>query len=158
MSKTQKIFVVDDDPPMNTMICKFVESQGYQNVTGFFAVEEMIPNLSKKEGVIIIQDYDLPGMSGLECIKEIKPKFPKVEFIFLSGQRSIQIAIDAIKFGAFDYIIKDNFAKDNVGIKIKNLLRIKDLEKKRVFIQKLLIGLSLLLLLTVSLLLFTLKK
>jgi DNA-binding NtrC family response regulator len=158
VNKKHKIFVVDDDPPMNAMLCTFIESQGFKDVSGFFSVEEMRPKLSKKDSVIIIQDFELPGINGLDCIKTIKPAYPASEFIFLSGQRSIQVAIDAIKYGAFDYIIKDNFAKENVIIKIKNLLRIKELEKKRKITMILFAGLTIILLLALLILLFTYRK
>ena len=138
MKKKIKIFVVEDDPPLNSLICKFMKVHEFSDVTGFHSVEEMLPNLPKKKEVIIIQDYELPGLNGLDCIKMVKSKQKNVEFIFLSGQNSIQVALEAIKQGAFDYIQKDSFAKENVAIKIKNLLRIKKLEKTRLQIQGLL--------------------
>ena len=143
MNKNLQIIVVDDDPPMNALLCKFLGEQGFKNISSFFSVEEMLPNIPRKKPAIIIQDFDLPGMSGLDAIRKVKPAYPNIEFVFLSGQRSIDIAIDAIKLGAFDYIVKDSFAKENVVIKIKNLLRIKQLEKKHSTFQRFLFIFSL---------------
>ncbi len=131
MKKNQPIYIVEDDPPVNSMLCMFLEKQGFTNVTGFYTAEEMISSLSQKIPVIIIQDFDLPGMNGLEAIRNVRSKYPNAEFIFLSGQKSIEIAIEAIKNGAFDYIIKDSFAKENVVTKINNLMKIKSLENDR---------------------------
>jgi len=128
MKKDLPIFIVEDDPPVNTMLCMYLEKQGFSKVKGFFSSEEMLPELPKGN-VIIIQDYDLPGMNGLETIRQTKSTHPQTDFIFLSGQKSIEIAIDALKCGAFDYIVKDSFAKENVLNKINNLMRIKSLEK-----------------------------
>lgn len=131
MKKNQIIYIVEDDPPVNSMLCMFLEKQGFTNVSAFFSSEEMLEILEKKCPDIIIQDYDLPGMNGLDTLRSIKSSFPGIEFIFLSGQRSIEIAIEAIKSGAFDYIVKDSFAKENVVTKINNLLKIKSLQKDR---------------------------
>ena len=131
MKKNQTIYIVEDDPPVNSMISLFLEKQGFTRVEGFFSSEEMLSELSRKKPDIIIQDYDLPGMNGLDTIREVKSQHPNIEFIFLSGQRSIDIAIEAIKNGAFDYIVKDSFAKENVVTKINNLLKIQSLQKDK---------------------------
>ena len=138
MSKKKKptIFIVEDDSPMNELLCQYLEMQGYSNIKGFYTGEEMINELSPNQDTIIIQDFDLPGMNGLEVLEKVKPAFHKSEFIFLSGQSSIGIAVDAIKSGAFDYIVKDNFAKENVLNKINNLLKIKSLYQDKVRMKK----------------------
>ncbi len=145
MNKTYPIYIVEDDVPMNTLIAKFLQKQGFNQVNSYYSSEEMIRELQPDKEVIIVQDYDLPGKNGLETICEIRPIFPKTEFIFLSGQKSIDIAIEAIKYGAFDYIVKDSFAKENVATKIKNLIRIKSLERERMRFKKSLIFFSILL-------------
>jgi DNA-binding NtrC family response regulator len=67
----------------------------------------------------------------VDILKKIKHENTGAEFIFLSGQSSIDVAVESIKYGAFDYIIKDNFAKENVSTKIRNLLKIKKLARER---------------------------
>lgn len=133
---------MDDDIPMTSMLCMFIQQQGFSDVTPLYSVEELLSCIPSGQPVIIVQDFDFPGLSGLDAIKRIKPKYPAVEFIFLSGQRSIDIAIEAIRQGAFDYIVKDSFAKENVVIKIRNLLHIKELEKKRTGFRLLLLVLT----------------
>jgi DNA-binding NtrC family response regulator len=133
------IFIVEDDEPLNIMLCKFVEKQGFQKVRGFFTAEDMLKEIPREEQVIIIQDFDLPGMNGLEAIRKVKADYSNSEFIFLSGQRSIDVAIEAMKNGAFDYIVKDNFAKENVVAKIKNLIKVRQLYNQRNHFRKLLI-------------------
>jgi DNA-binding NtrC family response regulator len=125
------ILVVDDDVPLNNLICKYLEKQGFTNVKGFFTGDELLREISSAPNAIIIQDFDLPDINGLDLLKKIKTEHPKTEFIFLSGQSSIDVAVEAINFGAFDYIIKDNFAKENTLTKIRNLLKIKRLVKER---------------------------
>jgi DNA-binding NtrC family response regulator len=131
MKKTQSIFVVEDDPPLNSLISQYIRNQGYSMVSSYFTGEDMLANLPGNEPVIIIQDYDLPGINGLEVIRRCKSQNPMAEFIFLSGQGSIDIAIEAMKEGAFDYIVKDSFAKENTILKIRNLIKIQTLEETR---------------------------
>jgi DNA-binding NtrC family response regulator len=125
------ILVVDDDKSLNLMICKFLEKQGFKSIHPFYTGEELLENISKFKSPIIIQDFELPGINGVEVLQKVKSINSKAEFIFLSGQSSIDVAVDAIRFGAFDYIIKDSFAKENVTTKIRNLIRINKLSKDR---------------------------
>ena len=144
MKKDHLIYIVEDDPPVNSMLCMFLEKQGFTQVSGFHTAEEMLAVLPLKKPVIIIQDFDLPGMNGLDVIRNVKLNYPNTEFIFLSGQRSIEIAVEAIKNGAFDYIVKDSFAKENVVTKINTLLKIRSLETDRSFFRLMLIVFSVL--------------
>ncbi|MBN1597189.1 MAG: response regulator [Bacteroidales bacterium] len=127
----QVIYVVDDDEALNMMICKYLKAQGFSNVKGFYTGEDLFKHAKNNENPIIIQDFDLPGMSGLDVLKKASTELNKAYFIFLSGQSSIDVAVDSIKFGAFDYIIKDSFAKENCLNKIRNLQKIKALYKAK---------------------------
>jgi DNA-binding NtrC family response regulator len=133
INKKQLIIVVDDDIPLNNMICTFLLKQGFSNVKGFYTGEDMLNEVSWQDNPIVVQDFDLPGMNGLDIIKKVKGKHPKTEFIFLSGQSRIEVAVEAVKFGAYDYIVKDNFAKENTASKIRTLLKIKELIHERSF-------------------------
>jgi FixJ family two-component response regulator len=128
INRKQLIIVVDDDKSFNVMIKKHLESKGFSNVQGFLSGKELFENIQTGDKPIIIQDFDLPGLNGLEILRKVKADFPNTEFIFLSGQSRIEVAVDAIKLGAFDYIVKDNFARENTYNKILNLMRIKGLE------------------------------
>lgn len=146
IDKSQAIYVVDDDKPLNGMICKFLEKQGFKNVKSFYTGEDVLGYFKANEAPIIIQDFDLPGINGIEVLTKTKVTHPKTDFIFLSGQSTIDVAVDSIKQGAFDYIVKDNFAKENVHTKIIHILKIRALSKDRI-ISKYLIGTFLVLLL-----------
>jgi two-component system, NtrC family, response regulator AtoC len=129
--KNNLIYIVDDDQPLNNMICMFLEKEGYKRVKGFYKGEDMLKELTDKEPIIVIQDYDLPGLSGLDILKKVKPAYRNVDFVFLSGQSQIGVAVDAIKLGAFDYIVKDKFSRENVLTKIKIILKIAKLAKEK---------------------------
>ena len=130
------VCIVEDDQPLNQMIASHMEISGFENVRSFVSGEDFMGFVKSNNVSVVIQDFDLPGMNGLEVIKQTKALNPDIEFIFLSGQHKIEVAIEAIKEGAFDYVVKDTFAKENVLNKIQQLLRIRKLEKQGGFLSR----------------------
>ncbi len=124
------IFVVDDDKPFNALISQYLTSMGFNRVKSFYSGEDAV-NAIQEKPVVVMQDYDLPGMNGVDVLEKYKKEYPEAEFIFLSGQSSIDVAVKALQKGAFDYIVKDNFAKENTKNKILKILTIKTLQKNR---------------------------
>ena len=61
-------------------------------------------------------------------MQQIKKKCPDSEFIFLSGQTNVKVAVNALQDGAFDYIVKDNHSKENALNKVEQIIRLKQLE------------------------------
>ena len=59
---------------------------------------------------IIILDYSSEGMSGLELMKKVKLAHPSIDFIFLSAQNDVEIAISIMRLGASDYVVKNDKA------------------------------------------------
>lgn len=130
IDRNYQIYVVDDDKPFNTLIAQTFNKMGFKNVKSFYNGEDAVAAMQGKPD-IVLQDYDMPGMNGVDVLEKYKKDCPQAEFIFLSGQSSIQVAIDAIQKGAFDYIVKDNYAKDNAINKLTKILTIKTLQKNR---------------------------
>jgi DNA-binding NtrC family response regulator len=114
--KNPLIYMVDDDPAFRKMIDSYLKINRLTNVKQFSSGESMLEELSKEEPMAVIEDFDLgPGkLNGLEIFKKSRMIKPGIEFIFLSGQSSIEVAVDAIKLGAYDYVVKDEFAKENI--------------------------------------------
>ncbi len=72
-----------------------------------FSAEEALQALEKNHNLeVVILDVKMPGMDGIETLAEIKKKFPLVEVIMLSGHSTVESAIDGMKKGAFDYLMK----------------------------------------------------
>ena len=112
------------------MIKKYLFHRGISNIEIYNTGEECINNIHKSP-YIIIQDYELPGINGLDVLKKVRNLNYNTEFIFLSGQHSVKTAVDIMKSGATDYIVKDDVAKEFIVSRIKKIIYIKTLEKKK---------------------------
>jgi DNA-binding NtrC family response regulator len=151
------IFIVEDNSIYNKFIASYLRSNKFKRIESFLSGEECLKNLYKKPD-IVIQDYLLNGISGIDVLKTTKKSNPATEFIFLSGQENLNIAVNSIKNGAFDYVVKDRFAlnklMDNIN-KIKKIQSVKRENKSsNIGIKLFFIALALLVAILVSLIIF----
>jgi len=122
------IFIVEDNPVYNKLVVNYLNSKKFNRIESFLSGEECLKNINMKPD-IIIQDYLLEGMNGIEVLKATKKLQPQIEFIFLSGQDSVDVAINTMKHGAYDYIVKDQMALKKMADKITKIIAIQKLVK-----------------------------
>lgn len=122
------IFVVEDNRVYNKLIASYLKSNNFSNVMSFYSGEDAINNLYRNPD-IIIQDFLLDGMNGIDVLKKAKDQTPNTEFIFLSGQDNIDVAINTMKYGAYDYIVKDKMALKKMVAKINKIQSVNKLVK-----------------------------
>ena len=155
--KDPLIFIVEDNSVYNKLVVNYLRSQKFTRVESYLTGEECLKNIGKKPDVII-QDYLLDGMNGIEVLKMAKKIYPDTEFIFLSGQDSVDVAINSMKYGAYDYIVKDQMALKKMVDKINKIISVKDLvrsnKRYKVGVTFFFIALAILILILVSLTLF----
>ncbi|MBW1766619.1 MAG: response regulator [Deltaproteobacteria bacterium] len=103
--KKMKIMLVDDEERFLSTTKKLVERKGYEVLTATSGTEalEKLKNYSVH---IVILDVKMPGLDGVATLKEIKRLFPVVEVIMLTGHATVESAVDGLKSGAFDYVMK----------------------------------------------------
>jgi len=118
--KNPLIFVVEDNQMYNKLVVSYLRTNKFTNVEAFLTGEDVLKNMYKNPD-IIIQDYLLDGMTGIEVLIKAKKTNPNVEFIFLSGNDSIDIAINSMKYGAYNYILKDQMALPKLVEKIQKI-------------------------------------
>ena len=123
------IFIVEDNKSYSKVIDFHLKHNDYENIMLFTSGEDCLNNLCLKPD-IIIQDYKLQGISGLNVLQRVKSVLPFTEFIFLSSQDSVEIAVNSIKYGAFDYIIKDDVALQRLLQKIENIIKLQKLRNR----------------------------
>jgi len=117
--KDQSILCVDDDINLVNALKIILNNSNYRVFTasdGF----EALDILKEKPIDIAIVDYKMPRMDGVELLKKIKELNQKVEVLILTGYGTISNAVECIKIGAFDYIIKP-FRKDDIIKRIEKL-------------------------------------
>ncbi|MGE0772132.1 MAG: sigma-54-dependent transcriptional regulator [Cyclobacteriaceae bacterium] len=108
-----KIFVVEDDPAY-TKFLKYVLGLNPDFEVEYFTTgNACIEKLHEKPAVITL-DYSLPDMPGEKVLKEIREFNPDISVIIISAQEKIGTVVDLLKSGAFDYIPKDEEAKDRI--------------------------------------------
>ncbi|MBW2653878.1 MAG: response regulator [Deltaproteobacteria bacterium] len=95
-----KLLFVDDEKPFLDTITKRLEKRDMD----VSAVYGELENNKKIEAIIL--DVKMPGMDGVETLIEIKKRFPLIEVIMLTGHATVETAIDGMKLGAFDYLMK----------------------------------------------------
>jgi len=118
--KNPLIFVVEDNKIYNKLVVNFLEKKGFTNIKSFFNGEDCLRNLKLKPD-IVVQDYLLEGLNGIEVLKRGKKISPETEFIFLSGQSSMEVAVNTMRYGAYDYIVKDEATLDRLVDKINKI-------------------------------------
>ena len=123
------IFVVEDNIAFGQIVEHYLIAHDYVNVRLFVSGEECMKCLHLKPD-IIIQDYQLQGISGLNVLKRTKKILPNTEFIFLSGQDNVNLAVDTMKFGAFDFIVKNDVALQRLIQKIGNITNLQQKKKR----------------------------
>jgi DNA-binding NtrC family response regulator len=100
-----KILLVDDEERFLTTTQKLLSKKGIDAVTAAGGAEAL--DLLKHRNIhVVILDVKMPGMDGNETLREIKARFPLVEVIMLTGHATVESAIDGLKSGATDYLMK----------------------------------------------------
>lgn len=114
-----KVFVVEDDKWYNNFLQYIVSLNPEYSVQTFLNAKDCIDNLHQKPNLITV-DYTLPDMNGSDLIRKIKEVEPETQIIVISGQEDVSTAVELLKLGVFDYIIKDEDTKNRLLNSIQN--------------------------------------
>jgi two-component system response regulator AtoC len=112
------IFLVDDDEMYSTIMKTSLEQNDLYDVRIFNSGEEFFKHIHENPDVVII-DYNLPGMSGIEILKKIKQFNSSIATVILSGQDKVEVVVEAYNNGANNYIIK----KENVVVELSHCIK-----------------------------------
>ena len=100
-----RVLIVDDEEKFVEMLSLSLKEKG-KDVAGVYSGKECLEFLSENEIDVVILDIKMAGMDGIDTLKEIKKQFPLVEVVMLTGHGTIETAVDGMKLGAFDYVLK----------------------------------------------------
>ena len=103
--ETMKMMLVDDEERFLSTTQKLLEKKGYRIVTASSGTEAL--RVLEKQGIhVVVLDVKMPGMDGIETLKEIKRRFPLTEVIMLTGHATVESAVEGLQSGATDYLMK----------------------------------------------------
>ena len=132
MKEVKSIFIVDDDNMQASMLQDYLSKYSTFTVTIFNSGEDCLKHMDQRPQIIFLDYYfDKAGsnaMNGIEILKELKAKYPDTEVVMFSGQDKIEVAVNTIKYGAFDYIVKSESAfhrSENVIFNIIKRLKLQ---------------------------------
>ncbi len=114
-----RVLIVDDEEEFVNALSKRLRIRDY-DVTTSLSGEEALEKMKHYLFDVVILDVAMPGMSGIETLREIKKIKPLTEVIMLTGHATVESAIEGMKLGAFDYLLKpcetdDLIAKINLA-------------------------------------------
>jgi two-component system response regulator AtoC len=99
------IFVTDDEPAIRSAIVKRL-SRRQHNVTGIESGEDLIKAVTLNLPDLILLDLKMPGLTGLETLRQIRPMAPQALVIMLTAYGTVEDAVEAMRLGAYDFLIK----------------------------------------------------
>jgi len=97
--------LVDDEKDFVEMLSLRLTETG-ENVVSAHSGRECLEKLDKEDIDVVILDVKMPGMDGIETLQEIKKRYPLVEVIMLTGHGTIETAVEGMKLGAYDFLVK----------------------------------------------------
>ncbi|MEW6674102.1 MAG: response regulator [Thermodesulfobacteriota bacterium] len=125
-----RVLLVDDEVDFVEMLSLRLNEVG-ERVTPAYSGRECLEILGQKSIDVVILDIRMPGMDGIETLREIKKRFPLVEVMMLTGHGTTETAVEGMKLGAFDYLMKPaDF--DELRLKLENARKRKDEQEERI--------------------------
>jgi nitrogen regulation protein NR(I) len=125
-----KILIVDDDPSMRYSLARMLEGEGLLLSAAKNGAEALKLTAEEKPDLVIM-DIKMPGQSGLEVLRQIREKDPKALVILMTAFGTTETAIEAMKFGAFDYLLKPFDVPQMRGL-VERALEVSRMMKKMV--------------------------
>ena len=122
-----KITLIEDDLLLREMLHDFLKKKyPFASLLLFNTGEAALESLYEEQHLVLL-DYNLnsqnrEGKNGIEILKQLKNKFPSMPVVFISGQDKPEIAISTMKYGAWDYIIKNDQVFNRLDITLNQIV------------------------------------
>lgn len=123
------IFVVEDNDWYNRLLVHCLEHNPDYQIESFTTGEEMLAQIGKNPQVISI-DYRLPDMTGNELLEKIKDYNSEIEVLVVSEQEDIKTAVELLRKGAFDYLVKEKDIRDKLLNSVRHIYDNRGLKKE----------------------------
>lgn len=127
VDSSRPILVVDDEEVILFASSLILRSEGFENVLTLKDGMQVMPLLEKQEVSVIVLDLYMPEISGLDLLKEITYEYPEIPVLVATAANDIDTAVECMKSGAFDYLLKP-VDKNRLVASIKKAFEVKALE------------------------------
>ncbi|MDM8526486.1 response regulator [Desulfococcaceae bacterium HSG8] len=124
------VLFVDDETDFLDTLMKRMKKRGV-NVSGVKSGEESLDALARNPADVIVLDVRMPGMDGIQTLREIKKADPLVEVIMLTGHASLEVAKEGMELGAFDYLMKP-VDIDELLYKLQDACKKKTIQEEKI--------------------------
>ena len=128
MRPVPRVLIIDDEPLMRMSISDALKDDGYE-VQEAGLGKEGITLFRDNSFDVVITDLRLPDLNGLEVLKACKRYSPETMVILITAHGSVDTAVEAMKFGAYDYVTKP-FSMDELLLMVKRLMKMRALEQE----------------------------
>jgi len=128
------VLIVDDEPSILKSLGGLLSDEGFKVSTASNGYEAL-KSIDTESPDLVLLDIWMPGMDGIETLKEIKRDNPFIQVIIITGHGTIDTAVKATKMGAFDFIEKP-LSIDKVIVAINNALNFRKLEEENKYLRK----------------------
>ncbi|MDY6910108.1 MAG: response regulator [Thermodesulfobacteriota bacterium] len=125
-----RVLLVDDEAEFLETLVKRLKKRRV-DVQGVRSGEEALEFIRTQPVDVVVLDVKMPGMDGIQTLKAIKSMDPLVEVIMLTGHASVEVAIQGMELGAFDYLMKP-MDIDELLYKVQDAYKKKALQEKRI--------------------------
>ncbi|MGB0422852.1 MAG: sigma-54-dependent transcriptional regulator, partial [Flavobacteriales bacterium] len=129
MTQALKIFVVEDDVWYGEVLEYVLKLDPDVEVERFTSGQDCLDNLHKRPSIVTL-DYSLDDMNGQEVMMRIKKTDPNIQIIMISGQEDVSTAVELLKNGAYDYIVKDEDAKERIWNSVQKIRETHSLKEE----------------------------
>lgn len=128
------ILVVDDEGAIRYSISKTLQRVGYQVQTAASG-EEALEMIRQQPFDVVLTDIRMPGLTGVELLAEIKKEAPDAVVILLTGYASLETAIESLRLGAHDYLVKPSSSQDIRQSVAQGLERSRNMRQRRALLK-----------------------
>jgi len=128
------VLIVDDESTIIDSLEGILSDDGFEVIHAYNGYEAL-KKIESHAPDIVLLDIWMPGMDGIDTLKEIKKMTPNLPVVMITGHGSIESAVDATKSGAFDFLEKP-LSIDKVMVTINNALNFRKLEEENIYLRK----------------------
>jgi len=115
------VSIVEDDGPAREILSDWIRhAPGFRCLSQYGTAESALEKLMTEKPSVVLMDINLPGMSGIECVRQLKPQLPNTQFVMLTVYEDTDHIFDALAVGASGYLLKQT-PRDELLAAIKDV-------------------------------------